>query len=183
VPVEQIGPAIAPFLELEDGTTIVAADGADSIEPASDGRSVRATWTRWARIGSKPTEWVQPPITSQVEWKLEGRALVRTERLTASRPIRIVRWRVAVPTTGSNVTTDVSEGIRTDLFTGREGRLGVSVVRSDWPCAMSVMAAPGDTPLGRGARGAVPLHLRIEADDIALAAGVPAAWTLRLTVE
>ena len=183
VPVEHIGPAIAPFLELEDGTTIVAADGADSIEPAADGRSVRATWTRWARIGSKPTEWVQPPITSQVVWKLEGRALVRTERLTASRPIRIVRWRVAVPTTGSSVTTDVSEGIRTDLFTGREGRLGVSVVRSDWPCAMSVMAAPGDTPLGRGARGAVPLHLRIEADDIALAAGVPAAWTLRLTVE
>jgi hypothetical protein len=183
VPVEQIEPAIAPFLELEDGTTLVAADGADSIVPAADGRSVRATWTRWARIGSKPTEWAQPQITSQVEWKLEGRALVRSEQLTASRPIRIARWRVAVPTTGSSVATDVSEGIRTDTFTWRDGRLGVSVVRSDWPFTISVLAAPGDTPLGRGARGAVPLHLRIEADRIALAAGVPAGWTLRLTVD
>lgn len=182
-PVEQIGPAIVPFLELEDGTTIVAADGADSIVPAADGRSVRATWTRWARIGSKPTEWLQPPITSEVEWKLEGRALVRTERLTASRPVRIARWRVAVPTTGSAVTTDLSEGIRTDTFAGADARLGVSLVRSDWPCAISVVATPGNAPLGRGTRGPIPLHLRIEADGIPLAAGVPAAWTLRLTVD
>src|SRR5882724_9803885 len=52
-PVEQVYPALAAFVELEDGRTIVATDGADVIEPSSDGRSLRVIWRRWALIGSK----------------------------------------------------------------------------------------------------------------------------------
>jgi hypothetical protein len=40
VPVEKIYPCMVPFLELEDGRTIAALDGADEIRPAVDGRRV-----------------------------------------------------------------------------------------------------------------------------------------------
>src|SRR5262249_29140736 len=39
VPVEKIYPCLVPFLELQDGRTITAADGADEIHPSSDGHS------------------------------------------------------------------------------------------------------------------------------------------------
>ena len=45
-PVEKIYPCLVPFLELEDGGTIAAVDGADEIKPAADGMSVTATWKR-----------------------------------------------------------------------------------------------------------------------------------------
>src|SRR5258708_29812954 len=35
VPVEKIYPCLVPFLELEDGRTIAAVDGADEIKPAA----------------------------------------------------------------------------------------------------------------------------------------------------
>ena len=50
--VEQDVPALVPYLELAEGTTVVATDGADQIEPSADGRSLRAVWRRWARAGS-----------------------------------------------------------------------------------------------------------------------------------
>ena len=182
-PVEQVVPALVPFIELADGGTIVAADGADSIEPAADGRSLRATWTRWARIGGKPTEWVDPAISSTVEWRLDGSGLSRTERLTASKSIRIARWHVMIPATASSLTTDIRSGKRIDTLSGREGTLLASVVEAAWPYSVTARAAAGDTPLGRGARGSVPLHLTYEARDIALQPGVPAGWTLRLEVK
>ena len=178
-PVEQVIPSLVPFLELADGVTIVAADGADTIEPAPDGRGVRAVWTRWARVGGKPTEWVQPPISAEVQWRLEGDVLVRTERLTASRPVRIAKWSMIVPSTGSELTTTDMDGGRVDAIAGREGTLRAAVTQSDWPYTITAHAT-GNSPLGRGTRGAVPLHLRIEARDIALTPGTPAGWTLRL---
>jgi len=39
------------FLELEDCRTIAAADGADDIKPAADGKSVTAVWNRWVVVG------------------------------------------------------------------------------------------------------------------------------------
>jgi hypothetical protein len=182
-PVEQVVPALVPFLELADGTTIVAADGADSITPATDGRGLQATWTRWARIGGKTTEWIDPSMTSTVEWRLDGATLMRTERLTASRPVRITRWHVLIPSTAASLATEIAGETRTDTLSGRDGTLRVSILDSAWPCGMTARVAPGDTPLGRGARGAVPLHLVCEARDISLQPGVPAGWTLRLEVK
>jgi hypothetical protein len=178
-PVEQVIPSLVPFLQLAGGETIVAADGADAIEPAADGRGLRAVWTRWARVGGKPAEWTQPPITAEVQWRLEGNALVRTERLTASRPVRIVTWSVILPSTGGELTTAGTPRERVDVIGGREGTLRAAVTRSDWPYTITAQAT-GDSPLGRGARGAIPLHLRFEARDIALTPGTPAGWTLRL---
>ena len=60
VPVEQNVPALVPYLELEDGRTIVATDGADEIHPSADGRQLRAVWRRWAQIGAKSGQLVDP---------------------------------------------------------------------------------------------------------------------------
>ena len=97
-PVEQVVPALVPFLEL--------ADRRDDRRDRRRGRhrrlarrplASRARGSRWARIGGKATEWVEPPITAEVEWRLERDGLVRTERLTATSPVRIARWRVLDP--------------------------------------------------------------------------------------
>src|SRR5262249_19025147 len=38
-PVERDLPALVPYLELSDGSVVVAADGADDIQPSADGRA------------------------------------------------------------------------------------------------------------------------------------------------
>ena len=181
-PVEQVVPALVPFLKLASGETIVAADGADSIDASPDGRRVSARWTRWARIGAKSTEWMQPSVSTEVEWRLDGRTIVRSERLTVTEPVRVSQFRVVVPSTASTISTEAGSGVRIDTLSGREGTLRVSVPHSSWPVAVTVRPAAGDTPLGRGARGAVPLHLEYEARDITLTPGAQATWTLRLEV-
>lgn len=178
-PVEQLVPALVPFLELADGTVVVAADGADAIEPAAGGRSLIATWQRWARLGAKPLELGSPGITSRVEWNIERTTLTRVERLSAARPVTVRRWRVAVPVTGDRVETTFASGSRTDVFTGREGRLAVTLARTDWPYTAAIRTT-GDSPGGRGARGAIPMHLTFEAQDITLQPGAPRAWTVQL---
>jgi hypothetical protein len=179
VPVEQVFPALVPFLELEDGRTIVAGDGADAISPAANGRSVRATWTRWAQIGAKPTELADPGLESEIEWSLSADTLIRTERLKAREALRIRRWRVVVPTTASEwLPTGDAQAV---TFLGREGTLGVRMLRSDWPVTMRARAT-GNEASGRGARMGIPLHLTYEAENLEIAPGKPAAWTLELSV-
>jgi hypothetical protein len=182
-PVEQLVPALVPFLELQDGRTVVAADGADLIVPAADGRSVRARWTQWAVVGGKAGERIDPGLQTDVEWTLEGDTLVRTERLTAARPLLVKRWHVIVPSTGNRSTTSTENGARTDIIDGVDGvdgRFSVSVPRIDWP-STSTLRATGNTANGRGARGAIPLHVEIDSRDIALEPGAPRSWTLRLS--
>lgn len=178
-PVEQLVPALVPFLELEDGRTIVAGDGADEITPSADGRGVHATWRNWAVVGGKASERVDAGIQSDVEWWLKDGGLVRTERLMVERPMRLRRWRVGVPTTGSRWQTAIENGARTDTFEGPEGRLAVTLTRADWPSTI-VVRATGNGADGRGARLAVPLHLEFEARDLTLQPDAPRTWTLLL---
>lgn len=181
-PVEQVVPALVPFLELETGEIIVAADGADAIAPSEDGRALSASWTRWARIGAKPAEWIEPGITARVDWRVEGPMLTRTERLTAHRAVNVRRWTLVVPSTGAELRTTHDGRVRTDTLTGRDGRLAVSVPRADWAYTVTA-ATTGDSPQGRGARGPIPLLLRFEAADLRLEPGAPREWTVRLNVE
>ena len=69
-PVEQVYPSLVPFIELADGRVLVAADCADEIHPAADGKSLRAIWRRWAVIGGKPGELADAGITTEVTWRL-----------------------------------------------------------------------------------------------------------------
>ncbi len=180
-PVEQVYPAMVPFVELADGRVYVAADGADEIEPAADGKSLRAVWRRWASTGSKSGQLEDPHLTSEVVWKLEGAALTREETLKSAADVALKSWRVAVPTTAARSEVKFDEGRRLDLFVFEGGTLEVSA-DADWPLNVSVQAAGGGA-LGRGARGPVPLHLVYEARDVTLKAGQPARWRITLKAE
>src|SRR6266436_6685965 len=75
VPVEKLYPCLVPFLELEGGTTIAAADGADEIHPSSDGKSVTAAWSRWVVVGAKAGETIDPGLVTEVTWSLTRNGL------------------------------------------------------------------------------------------------------------
>jgi hypothetical protein len=175
VPVEQNVPALVPYLELEDGRTIVAGDGADEIHPSADGKELRAVWRRWAMIGAKSGQFVDPGLTSEVRWTLGDATLTRVETLTAREPMTIRTWRVVMPTTAASATSTPGS----TLMTGSGGPLHV-VVDVPWKTE-SAIRATGDGPLGRGARGYIPLHLAYEARDLRLTPGQPITWRLTLS--
>ncbi|OLC46511.1 MAG: hypothetical protein AUH43_13740 [Acidobacteria bacterium 13_1_40CM_65_14] len=120
-------------------------------------------------------------VRSDVIWWLKDGGLVRTERLTANRAMRVKRWRVVVPTTGSRWQTINENGERTDTFDGPDGRLAVTLTHADWPYTISGRAT-GNTAGGRGARGHVPLHLEFETQDLTLQPDVARSWELRLQI-
>ncbi len=177
-PVEQVYPSMVPFLELADGRVIAATDGADEITPAPDGKSLRAVWRRWALVGGKSAEFVDPHITSEVNWRLEGSKLTRDETLKSTQPITIRRWWIAVPSTGPHNESSMFTGRRTNRFAFGKERTELSVTGwADWPLKTYLWAA-GDAPLGRGARGAIPLHLIYESRDLRLEPNAPKTWHL-----
>src|SRR5580693_4655584 len=140
-PVEKIYPCFVPFLELEDGRTIAAADGADEIHPAPDGLSVTAIWNRWVVPGAKPGDTVDPGLKTEVTWSIaEGKNLYRTESITASKELKIHRVWMAVPSKANHITTNLTDGDRTDHLTSSQVSLDVRVLNSDWPLQISVFA-------------------------------------------
>jgi hypothetical protein len=181
VPVEQVYPALVPFIELADGRVLVAADGADEIDPASDGRSLRVVWRRWAVVGAKVGQLVDPHITSEVVWRLSGATLTREEVLKSSEAVTLRHWWVALPTTATEHEAQFTKGQRRDRFEAQEGALEVTATAA-WPLKVSVRAT-GDSTLGRGARGALPLHLVYEARDLRLNPQRPARWRITLKAE
>jgi hypothetical protein len=177
-PVEQVYPSLVPFIELADGRVLVAADGADLIEPAADGRALRAVWRRWAVVGSKPGQLTDPHLTSEVVWHLDGSTLTREETLKSSEAVTLRRWWVAVPTTAVRHEVRFENQRRRDRFVSSDGALAVSAT-ADWPLSVSLLAT-GNEALGRGARGAVPLHLVYETQDLRLTAHNAARWRIIL---
>jgi len=178
-PVEQVYPSLVPFLELADGRVIVATDGADEIEPGADGKSLRVVWRRWALVGSKAGQLVDPHITSEVVWHLNGESLTRDETMRSTEPLTIRRWWVTVPTTSDDDAVLVGRQ-RWDVLRSLESRLAIAV-SADWPFESSLLAT-GDSASGRGARRAVPLHLIYESRDLRLAPNQNAHWRLTMKV-
>jgi len=178
-PVEQQFPTMTPFVELGDGKVIVAGDCADEIIPSSDGLSVRAVWRRWAVLGTKSGDLVEPGLTAEVTWRIESGSLIRTEELTSTKPITIRHLRVDVPSTGEVVRTQFKEGQRVDSFSSVDGILEVSVIKSTVSLSNAIHTT-GETVLGRGSRGPVPMYLELEARDLTIESGKPLSWTLVL---
>src|SRR5262245_15634665 len=83
-PVEQQLPTVTPYIQLADGSTIVAGDGADEIYPSQDGHSLRIVWKHWAQVGGKPGQTVDPGLITEVTWKLDGFTLTRSEKISAA---------------------------------------------------------------------------------------------------
>ena len=177
-PVEEVYPSLVPFLTLEDGKTYATSDGADQIEPAADGQSLRVVWKKWARVGSKSGETFENGITSEVRWRIEGNRLVRRETLTADRDLTIKNWRVALPTTADRTRFEINGNSRTDIFEGREGALKVAA-KADWQYTTTLLTT-GDSRLGKGVLGAIPLHLIFETADLQLKKGQPTTWEISL---
>jgi hypothetical protein len=180
VPVEQIYPCLVTFLEMEDGRTIAPADGADEIRPAADGTSVTAVWKRWVVVGTKAGETVDPGIASEVTWSLRGNTLHRVETLSSSRGLTVHRLRLAIPSREDHLEILESNGVRINRLSSEETSLDVEVKHSDWPVQVSVHAT-GDAPLGKGDRGAIPLHLVLESKNISLPPGAPGRWEISLS--
>jgi hypothetical protein len=181
-PVEQTFPALTPYIQLNDDRVIVATDGADAIEPASDGQMLRVRWNRWAVVGSKPGELIDVGLSSEVVWRIEKDTLIREETLTAKQPVNIRRWWLAVPTTYANVETRTVENVRADLFNSDEGSLEVKMLASNFPMTTHIFAT-GNSPLGRGVHGAIPLHLVFESTNLGVVqANKPLHCRLALTV-
>jgi hypothetical protein len=181
VPVEKIYPCLTPFLQLQDGRTIAAADGADEIHSSQDGSSVTAVWKNWVEAGAKAGQTMDPGLTTEVTWSIDRDSIRRTEVITAEKPISVRRFWVAVPSTANHLVTSFSDGKRQDLLSSSETSLEVEVEQSDWPLRVSAFAT-GDDPLGRGAQRPVPLHLILESNDISFASGQQKTWTIELTV-
>jgi hypothetical protein len=182
VPVEKIYPCLVPFLELEDGRTIAAVDGADEIKPAADGKSVTAVWRRWVVAGSKAGETVDPGLVSRVTWSLEGDRLDRVESLIASKPLKIRRLWLAVPSRDSHFETVELGNARIERLTSNGTTLDVQVKHSDWPVQISAYAT-GDDSLGRGDRGPIPLYLVLESKSIFLTPEIPESWEITLSAQ
>ena len=182
-PVERQYPALVPLLELEDGTTVAAADGADEIEPAADARSLKVAWRRFSVVAAKhgvvpPAE---PGFRSEVVFRLDGDRLRREETFIASRSVTVRRFFFAVPSTASKATElEVPEG-RAWAFDSPEGILEVGV-DAPWPMDVRLWA-PGDAPEGQGPRRGLPLHLQIEARSLMIQPSArPLSWSVWLRV-
>jgi hypothetical protein len=180
VPVERIYPCLTPFLELDDGRTIAAADGADEIQFSPEKKSVRAIWKRWVVVGAKAGETVDSGLMTEVTWTLDGRSLHRVEVITGTKSVRVRRFWMAVPSHADHIETNFSDGTRRDLLSSKEARLDVQVAASDWPIRISTFAT-GDDSLGRGAQGAIPLQLILESKDISFEPGTQ-KWEVVLSL-
>ena len=179
-PVEQIYPALTPYVELADGRTAVATDGADIIEPGADGRSLRVRWTKWAVVGTPAGKLQDVGLTSEVVWRIEKGTLIREETLSSKQPVSIRRWRLAVPSTYDQVETEMVNGMRVDRFSSTKGTLEVRMSDASFPVKASIVAS-GDSPLGRGVHGPIPLHLTFEAENIEVKADRPLKYKVALT--
>jgi len=181
-PVENIYPCLVPFLELEDGTTIAATDGADEIHPPSDGKSVTAAWKRWVVVGARAGETFDPGLVTEVTWSLTKNGLRRSEVITASKEVKIRRLWMAVPTRADHIKTSAVNNARSDWLISKEGTLEVRVLRSDWQVQTSAFAT-GDDPLGRGDRGPIPLHLILETtQNLTFSPGAARRWDVEFSI-
>jgi hypothetical protein len=164
-PVEQIYPVLTPYVELADGRTVVPSDGADVIEPAADGMSLRVRWNKWAVVGTPSGKLQDVGLVSEVVWRIDNGTLTREETLSSKGAVSIRRWRIAVPSTYDQVETEMIKGVRVDRFYSTKGSIEVRMFDANFPLKTSIVAS-GNSARGRGVHGAIPLHLVFEARDV-----------------
>jgi hypothetical protein len=182
-PVEQVYPSFVPFIELEDGRTIVAADGADEIEPSPDGRGLKAVWKRWAVVGSNPGGWIDTGLISEVTWRWTGDQLIREETVRSSSPVKIRRWKLAIPTTlSSDRQLPLDGGASVDQFTSSSQTLEVKLKDINFEVQRSLFAT-GNGPFGKGVKGAIPLHLVYDSHNLQVTPEHPLRFTIETTVK
>lgn len=180
-PVEIAYPAFVPYIELSDGRTIVASDGADEIRPGADGRSLTAVWKHWALAGGTAGDLIDPGISATVTWKFEGNHLNRSESLVPSRPVHVRRWWMSMPTTGDITSIENKITGEPRSFSGRDATLEFRIAHSDWPIDERLLAT-GDSLIGKGPRGAIPLVVLLSSQGFDLLPGHARTWECEISV-
>lgn len=179
-PVEEVYPALVTFVTLADGKIYAASDGADEIIPGGDGNSLQVVNRKWARIGSKSGERFAIGLTSRVSWRIDGNRLTRIEEIEAQNDLSMKGWRVAVPSTASDARLVDSTGGKKFLLSGREGKLTVTLAT---PSGTHIgILATGDSRLGKGVLGAIPIHVSIDAGERKLNKGEKFAWEISFEI-
>lgn len=179
-PVEEVYPSLVPFVTMANGKTYSASDGADEIIPGADGSSLRTINRKWARVGSKSGERFENGLTSQVAWQVSGARLIRRETIEAQQNVVIKNWRVAVPTTATGVFLPRSDADREYVFVLGDENL---IVRVDAPKGVRFeIESTGDSRLGKGVLGAIPLHLVADHGELNLAKGEKFSWEVSFEV-
>jgi len=168
-------PAGASYFELSDGRVLAATDGADAIKPGADGRSLEATWRRFALVGGKTGNLIEPGFTVSITWRIDGTTLTRTETLSATEDVSIRRVSFLLSSTATSFTNPAS-AIR---LSGPDGVLEATT--SGNLQMRSAIRRVGDEPLGRGPRVPIPTHVSYEVNAVQLRAGQPQDWVLSLT--
>ena len=175
-PVEEVYPSFVPFLTLADGKTYAASDGADSITPTADARSLKFSNTKWAQIGSTSGQRFDTGLRSEVEFVVEAGKLVRRETITATHDVEIKLWKFAFPSTASSAYEAFQNGRTTFYMNGREGKSTVTFKVPDGTKIRTL--ATGDSKLGKGVLGAIPIHLVAETENIRLTSGQKMSWEI-----
>ena len=78
----------------------------------------------------------------------------------------------------SRVVTEMLSGVR---FSSDKGSLEVRVLEGNFSISLAVVAT-GNSALGRGVHGAIPLHLVMEAKNIDVSPDKPLKYRIALTV-
>jgi hypothetical protein len=89
---------------------------------------------------------------------------------------------MAIPSRRDHIETSLAEGVRTDQLIFNRGALDVRVLHSDWPIEITAFATDDD-PLGRGDRGAIPLHLMLDTKKgVRITPSAPRKWEIEVTL-
>ena len=181
-PVEEVYPVLVPFVTLSDGKTYAASDGADEITIGTKAGSLGIFNRKWARIGSKSGERFENGLTSRVLWQIYQNRLMRREVIESAEATILKKWRVAVPSTATRakVVATAAAGEQRFVLTGPHGRLAVTI-RAPKGITFKVEDV-GDTRLGKGVIGGVPIHLVAEASDISLAKDEKFIWEISFEI-
>jgi hypothetical protein len=166
-PVEQVVPSLTPFIELSDGRVIVAGDAADDLYPDADGLNVRAAWRRWVTVGGKPGEFMKPGFDSSVTWRIYNGALTRDEAIVSIEPVTVKKLSLMFPT--MSVTVRGDHAYLLDNLEIQVDGLGKPTIR-----------ATGDSAVGKGNLGPIPLLLEWEVRDLKIGLKTPFQWSIRM---
>ena len=120
-------------------------------------------------------------LTSEVVWRIDNGMISREETLSSEQTVTVKSWKLIVPSSYGQVETEINPGRRTDRFTSNAGMLSVQSSWTTFPVNVSIVAA-GDSPLGRGVHGAIPLHLVFEAHNLVVQNGKPLRYKVALSV-
>jgi hypothetical protein len=145
-----------------------------------DGNSLKIIWNRWAFVGGLPGKRIDVGLSCEVNFHIEGQTLLREEIIRAEKEMNISEWKLVVPTTYSRMETQGDKNSRIDRFFSPEGSLIIKST-TNLPVSTTILAS-GDSALGRGVKGAIPLHLVYEAKKIIASPHHPLHFQLSLSL-